>query len=316
MEASPVGVKRRRTVPGLVALSVVVSLSSQIVRAQPAPSFTDERLFSKTHDDWEPSIAADDVGHVYLVTTRYGIEPLCPTCPSHRIVYKVSSDGGQTWSAPKDLCRCAGFKYFQNDPMLVTDDKGRVFAAMLNNFNVTFRRSDNFGQTWTKPVLVHERSDGGDKPWIGVSADGEDVYITYNRIPGGTPYGVASHDAGETWGEPVRMIRTPRYWFAGGLTVLPDGTVLTSQIAQHQNSKGDVLIYVVRSADSGQSWSPVQVDTAQQIRPWSGVRGLLEDRVLLGVERDSVRRRRPRLHVLQPEHGAEGAVAARAAVLG
>lgn len=58
-----------------------------------------------------------------------------------------------------------------------------------------------------------------------------------------------------------------RYWFAGGMTITPNGTALTSQIAQHQNSKGDTQVVVFRSIDDGESWERVNLDVAEQLRP-------------------------------------------------
>lgn len=253
---------------GIAALAVAWSvLAAPAVAAPASASFTSESPFSTTHDDWEPSVAADGAGHVYWATTRYGIKALCQTCPPHRIVLKVSDDGGETWSAPQTICRCAGFKYFQNDPVLAVDGQGRVYATMLNNFNVTVQRSDDFGETWSHRVLVHKRKDWGDKPWIDVSEDGWDVYVSYNGKPNGAAWGAASHDGGQTWEEPVRMSGGSRYWFAGGMTITPNGTALTSQIAQHQNSKGDTQVVVFRSIDDGESWGRVDLDVAEQLRP-------------------------------------------------
>jgi hypothetical protein len=109
---------------------------------QPAPTegeavpsgrgFAAERVFSK-HDDWEPAIAADDAGHVYMITTRYGAEPACKDCPPVFIALKRSTDGGATWLPDQYLCKCKGHGW-QADPVLMVDDTGRVFATWLQNF--------------------------------------------------------------------------------------------------------------------------------------------------------------------------------------
>lgn len=101
-------------------------------------SFTKERKFSaKQHDDWEPSIAADDAGHVYWATTRYGGRKACRSCPDPAIRYRVSSDNGATWSRPRYICRCSGVGG-QFDPVVVTDNSGRVFFTWMNDFEVNF----------------------------------------------------------------------------------------------------------------------------------------------------------------------------------
>ena len=109
-----------------------------------------------------------------------------------------------------------------------------------------------------------------------VSDDGKDVYITFNG-PGrseGTPYTVYSHDAGATWSRPVGGVQTNGlYWFAGGLTVTPEGTAISSQDAYEQDYRGDVLLYVLRSEDGGRSWSRVPIAKSRQGRRcprWAG----------------------------------------------
>jgi hypothetical protein len=239
--------------------------------AEAHPRFAPERLFSapgQHQDDWEPSVAADDQGHVYIATTRFDGPNACRDCPDPAIVFERSSDGGRSWSSPRFLCPCPGVEE-QADPVLVTDERGRVFATWMNDFAVQFSRSDDFGRTWTDPRSVDGRLRWSDKPWIGVSEDGKDVYITFNG-PGrsaGTPYTVNSHDAGATWSRPVGGVRTNGlYWFAGGLTVTPEGTAISSQDAYEQNYKGDVLLYVLRSEDGGRSWSRVPIAESSQGR--------------------------------------------------
>jgi hypothetical protein len=86
--------------------------------------FVPERLFSAPwprQDDWEPSVAADDFGHVYIATTRFNGTDACRGyCPDPAIVIERSSDGGRTWSGPRFLCTCPGVDG-QADPVLVTD---------------------------------------------------------------------------------------------------------------------------------------------------------------------------------------------------
>jgi hypothetical protein len=232
--------------------------------------FTRERPFSKrvAHDDWEPSVAADDLGHVYIATTRYGGGKACKSCPRPAIVFKRSSDGGATWSKRRFLCRCPGVDG-QHDPVLTTDARGRLFATWMNDFHVNFARSDDFGRTWTRHGSLDNALRYSDKPWIGVSDDGEDVYITFNANGNspGAPYTVYSHNAGETWSPPVAAApRNQLYWFAGGLAVTPGGAAFSSQDAYHQDYKGDVVLYVLRSLDGGLSWDKIPVDRSRQGR--------------------------------------------------
>ena len=250
----------------LAGLSVVVAAVAPSGAASAPPHkvrFAPERAFSPSSDDWEPAVIADSLGHVYLMTTRYGAKPACPNhCPDHFLLMRRSMDGGRTFGPPHRLCDCKGWNG-QNDPVFAVDDAGRLFAVWLNNFRVSFARSDDFGRTWTRYVRLDHGLGYSDKPWMAVSPSGRDVYVTFNGNPLGRPYTVASHDGGRTWSPPVAMATGGRYWFATGAVVLPDGTVLTSQLADVQNYNGRIRLFVTRSTDGGATWTRSLIGTSE-----------------------------------------------------
>ena len=238
-------------------------------KANAGHRFASERLFSapgQRGDDWEPSVAADGSGHVYIATTRFDGPNACRKCPDPAIVYERSSDGGRTWSGPRFLCPCHGVEE-QADPVLVTDERGRLFATWMNDFVVQFSRSDDFGRTWTQPRSVDGRLRWSDKPWIGVSG-GKDVYIAFNG-PGrteGTPqtsydggpaqvYLRRSADDGATW-SPARKISSAN---EGGvdsefpmIAAAGPGDV---RVAWMDNRSWLWNTWYRRSTDGGRTWS-------------------------------------------------------------
>ena len=252
--------------------AAVLSLALVLFAATQLPSgaaFTRETQFGTYRpDDWEPAIAADGAGHVYWATTSYGGPKACKRCPDPAIAYRVSSDGGTTWSGRRFVCACPGVDG-QHDPVLATDAQGRVYVTWMNDFEVNFARSDDFGQTWIHGGPIDAVRRFSDKPWIGVSGDGDDVYVTFNadgKNPG-APYTVSSHNGGETWANPVPIGPTTRYWFASGLTVTPDGTVFSAQAAYPQNYEGAISLHVLRSTDGGASWSRIGIERSREQRP-------------------------------------------------
>src|SRR5437773_12225605 len=50
---------------------------------------------------WEPSIAADRFGHVYVLIPDF--PPSCKGCASSTAYLVVSSDNGKSWSAPRPI---------------------------------------------------------------------------------------------------------------------------------------------------------------------------------------------------------------------
>src|SRR5579864_5069679 len=61
------------------------------------------RLGYRTGDQWEPAIAADGHGHVYVLYPQYGAVPDCATCTAPTIALLVSSDNGLTWDTSRPL---------------------------------------------------------------------------------------------------------------------------------------------------------------------------------------------------------------------
>src|SRR5262245_6515170 len=50
-------------------------------------------------NEWEPSIASDRSGHVYMLYPQYGGVPGCPNCSNPTMIIQISNDHGTTWSA-------------------------------------------------------------------------------------------------------------------------------------------------------------------------------------------------------------------------
>src|SRR3990170_1555317 len=55
------------------------------------------RLGFTSGDQWEPAIAADPLGHVYILYAQYLGVPGCPECDSPTAILQISQDNGATW---------------------------------------------------------------------------------------------------------------------------------------------------------------------------------------------------------------------------
>lgn len=236
------------------------------LRRAPAPGWAGERLLNDTGDDWEPAVAADpNAPFVYVLHNRYGGEPACrERCPDPAMILHVSRDGGRTFGRERYLCPCKGVKG-QYDPLIeVVPETGDVIAAWMNDFQVHVSRSTDRGRTWSNPVHVHPDVRWGDKPILAVSPDGRDLYVAFNGPTGGDGYVSASHDGGRTW-TAVPASRSRRYRYAYGGQVLPDGTVVFTEISFSYTGpggevEGPIRIHAVRSVDGGVTWTDTVVD--------------------------------------------------------
>src|SRR5207247_6991030 len=78
-----------------------------------APGWVGSRLLNAPTDDWEPAVATDPrAPFVYLLTTRYGVDPPGCTshCPSPFIAITTSADGGSTFGPQTHCARASARK--------------------------------------------------------------------------------------------------------------------------------------------------------------------------------------------------------------
>ena len=191
----------------------------------PAPGWAGEIKLG-VEDSWEPTIAADpNAPYVYAMYNRFGGPKACNKCPGTPMYVRVSANNGVSWGPETYLCRCKGVK-FQYDPVVKVASNGVVYATWMNGYDMMFSRSSNHGGTWRAPIEVSGPA-WGDKPWIGVSPSGTDVYVAYETRD--DLWVAASHDAGASFAPAVKLNSdSDRYRYPNGLEVLPDGTALLS----------------------------------------------------------------------------------------
>lgn len=221
------------------------------------------RLGFTSGDQWEPSIAADHFGHVYVLYPQYLGVPGCPTCANPTMILQTSSNRGSTWSSPTVLYP-AGASGGEWDAQIVVDpvDGRTVYAAWLQNnkSNVAVAKSTDFGATWN--VVVADATNAGtDKPILIVR--GKNVYVGYNHTQ--KVWVSASHDGGATFSSYVVNPNAKLGWsLAGGGTITPDGAVYFSWAGYKQNggAKGPVNLYVSKSTDGAQTWTTTTLDVS------------------------------------------------------
>ncbi|HVB72992.1 MAG TPA: sialidase family protein [Ktedonobacteraceae bacterium] len=252
-----------------IVLMSMIWLRFSTVAVHAASGFTlQTRLGFPAGDDWEPALAADRYGHVYVLYKHYDVagQTSCSSCALH-VLLQVSNDRGQSWSAPRpiDPEPVVGGQY---DSQIVVDpvDGKTVWASFLQNSksSIAVMKSTDFGQTWTGPTIVENLQRATDKDELAVR--GSTVAVAYNAVQ--KIYASISHDGGQTW--TTHLINngsTQQGWsLGGGAGIDSRGNIYFTWAGYTQNgqAKGPVNLFVTESRDGGQTWglTPIGISGA------------------------------------------------------
>ncbi len=234
-----------------------------VLAAGPTGFTPQTRLGFPVDNEWEPAIASDRSGHVYVLYPQYGGVPGCPSCYSPTMILQISSDHGQTWASPTVIYP-AGSTSYQVDAQIAVDpmDGQTVYASWLQNnkSDIAVAKSIDFGASWSVVIADHTNA-GTDKPILAVR--GQDVYVSYNHSQ--TAYVTYSHNGGATFTE-VKINKNAKLGWSlgGGGTVAPNGCVYFSWDGYEGNgsASGNVNLYISRSTDGGVTWTTKLLDVS------------------------------------------------------
>jgi hypothetical protein len=225
-------------------------------------SFTPQiRLGYTQGDQWEPAIAADGYGHVYVLYPQYKLVPGCQNCALPSMTLVISDDNGASWQPPREIIAHATGQF---DAQIAVDpaDHQTVYAAWLqdNKTDAVVAKSVDFGESWSL-AIADRGSEEADKPSLAVR--GQHVYLAFNRSH--QIRVAASHDGGITFiSQDVDPVLPLVRALAGGATVAPDQTVFVAWAGymQKEGVKGRVNLYISKSSDRGASWTTTRMDSS------------------------------------------------------
>lgn len=225
-------------------------------------SFTPQRRVGyTTGDQWEPALAADGHGHIYILFPQYGAVNDCPACTMPAMVLLVSNDNGISWEPPRPLLTSSSGQF---DAQIKVDpvDRQTLYASWLQGkHDVIVSRSQDFGRSWYFAVAEHSPEVAIDKPVLAVR--GPNVYVSFNHDQ--TLAIAASHDYAQNFSSAVvNPDAGPGWSLAAGATVDPVGNVYFSWTAYPRTDllTRPVEVFVSRSVDSGRNWSTTPLDVS------------------------------------------------------
>ncbi len=252
------GTSRARSVQNL-ALCLVLTLAHA---AAAASGFAPQHRVGYTSgDQWEPALAADGRGHIYILFPQYGRVSECPSCTAPTMALLTSNDNGVSWEPARPVLTSATGQF---DPQIVVDpvDRQTLYASWLQNNkrDVVVARSQDFGRSWYFAVAEHSEDDA-DKPVLAVR--GPNVYVGFNHDEKFVV--AASHDYAQNFSAAVVNPEAGPGWsLAGGATVDATGNVYFSWTAYARRNlhTRPVGVYLSRSADGGRNWNTTTMDVS------------------------------------------------------
>lgn len=240
-------------------LVVFVMAISAWAWAAPPQFSPQKRVGLTTGDQWEPSVAADANGHVYVLYPHYGRVPNCKDCRVPTMLLLTSTDNGKTWQSPHVMLETGSGQF---DAQVVVDptDHHSVVAAWLENNkrDVMIARTADSGNTWFFTIAARSAYEL-DKPALAVR--GQNVYVAFNHED--EVWIAASQDGGRTFSwTRVNPDSRPGWSLLGSAAVDPAGNVYLgwASYSKAGGARGAVNLYVSKSADAGKSWTHKLLD--------------------------------------------------------
>jgi hypothetical protein len=247
------------TVQKLAICLVLTLITKAALAASGFP--TQRRLGYTSGDQWEPALATDAHGHIYILFPQYGPVAQCPACTAPTMVLLTSNDNGLSWEPPQLLLNSSSGQF---DAQIKVDpvDHQTLYASWLQGkHDIMVARSQDFGRSWYFGIAEHSPEVVIDKPVLAVR--GPNVYVSFNHDQ--TLAVAASHNYAQDFSSTVlNPGAAPGWALAAGATVDPIGNVYFSWTAYPRTDilTRPVEVFVSRSADGGRNWSTTPIDVS------------------------------------------------------
>lgn len=224
----------------------------------------------------------------YIYTTWTQFDKYGSKLPSDKssIMFAMSKDEGQTWTAAKKINQvdgnCVDSDNTTEGAVPTVGPNGEVYVAWAGPEGLVFDRSLDEGKTWLDNDIKIDPMPGGWDYKIPGIFRCNGMPITTCDITGGPNHGTIyvnwsdqrngvsdtdvwlskSTDQGNTWSEPIRVNddQPGRHQFLTWMTIEPTTGDLYFVFYDRRNTTGDATeVYMARSTDGGQTFTNFRV---------------------------------------------------------
>jgi hypothetical protein len=160
---------------GRIAAMVILGLAVTCVPAR-AQVFSPPLIVSNNtaNGSFTPQVAVDSNGNIFAVWED-------DTSTNSNILFSRSTDGGATFSAPKNLSMTSGFSF---NPRIAVDSKGGINVVWEDdtpgNVDVMFSRSADAGVSFSPPVNVSNSTASAGSPEVATDTNGN-IFVVWEN---------------------------------------------------------------------------------------------------------------------------------------
>jgi hypothetical protein len=255
----------------LIFLSLLLPAWPQCCLGAAATFSPQSRVGFPSGDDWEPALAADRYGYLYVVYYHTDVkgQSSCNGCDLHLLLQR-SGDRGNTWSAPIPIAP-GPVNGGQFDPWLMVNpvDGRTVWFSFMQGFpqsQIEIVKSTDFGLTWSSPVVV-SGSARADKDVLAVRGDTLAVFFDDYY----TLYGSVSTNGGLTWTlhSLSSFHNAPNQLLCSGAGMDSLGNIFSAWNVYDSSATPPCRLWIEKSADLGQTWIATDIDVGGAPYPCS-----------------------------------------------
>lgn len=235
---------------GRVIAVMVLGALSMCTRAQ-AQLFSASQNISRNADfSTTPQVAADGAGNIYAAWED-------DTANNANILFTRSTDGGKTFSTPKNLSNTSGFS---SNPRVAIDAHGVIYVAWeddaTGNLEIFVSQSSDGGLNFSTPTNVSNDPADSEDPQLAVDAFGNvDVVWNDKNITMGIFF-AQSTDGGKTYSTPKNLASNLNGSFVPQMAVGQDGSI--SVAWEDDSATGQPSVSFAHSSDKGVTFSAAQ----------------------------------------------------------